>query len=286
MTDQLFMRRCATEEISTGDQSRLIELERSFVANMKAMDIEENEIAIPVHFIHLTDGNLGKVSSNTRQDQIEILNKAYSGVGIVFFEENHESLDNQTFFKMGHRSQAERRCKTHFSNIDPYRVLKFYTSGPAGGILGWATFPFLLDGDPVMDGVVMSYDTLPGGGRDRFDLGMTAVHEVGHWLGLYHTFQGGCNLPGDEVDDTPSHSGPNEGKPDPTKRLNLCPSEPSTAVCPVHNFMNYTDDAWMNEFTKGQIDRVWAQIRMFRPELLNTSRKFLAARASMQRVIW
>lgn len=285
MSELEFLKRCATREMSTADQLRMGGLEKSYIQDIEEINFRRS-VSIPVHFIHLTKEDAGAINQDIRNAQIQVMNNAFQPSGVSFFEEQNENLNREDFFEMRHGSAVERACKTLFQHIDPYRVLKFYTADLGKNTFGWASFPYEMDGDPVMDGIVVSFDTLPGGSRERFNLGKTAVHEAGHWLGLYHTFQGGCNRAGDEIDDTPSHSGPNKGKPDPNKRWNLCSSEPEAAKCPVHNYMNYVDDEWMKEFTQGQIRRIWTQLRMFRPELLNSSQRVLETHSSIERVIW
>ena len=83
----------------------------------------------------------------------------------------------------------------------------------------------------------------------RYDLGMTLVHEAGHWVNLEHTFFGGCNAKGDFVDDTPPMKVPTSGCPE---GKDTC-SEPG--LDPIHNYMDYSYDACYNEFTAGQVAR-------------------------------
>lgn len=289
MADGTLRRRCATIEMGSGDRARMAELEADFLG---AVRLHESGVTlrIPVHFIHITDGAEGHVTAEQRAEQIEVMNTAFGGMNIQFTHDTAHvtTVDNPDWFRMGHLSRAERDCKENTQAVDPRFGLNFWTARPGGGMLGWATFPFMMDGDPKMDGVMMLDGTMPEGASAPYNLGMTGVHEVGHWLGLYHTFQGGCVPPGDEVDDTPSHMDANFGKPaDADQPHNLCPGQPQGTECPIHNYMNYVDDDWMWEFTYGQRTRVWAQVGMFRRDLMTGGPGEEAQEMSaLPRVVW
>jgi len=89
------------------------------------------------------------------------------------------------------------------------------------------------------------------------------THEIGHWLGLYHTFEGGCNGKGDHVKDTPAH------------RVNYScgkgqdSCKKKDGLDPIRNFMNYTPDSCMRTFTPGQFERMvshWREYRSTEPQ--------------------
>ncbi|MCJ1261830.1 hypothetical protein MMC22_001698 [Lobaria immixta] len=95
----------------------------------------------------------------------------------------------------------------------------------------------------INDGCNIHAGSLPGGMISGYNLGGTAVHEVGHWFGLMHTFQGeSCSPtnPGDYIDDTKQEAAQTAGCP---TNKDTCPQLPGGGD-PVSNYMDYSSDEW------------------------------------------
>jgi len=221
------------------------------------------------HVITSSSGE-GFLSDQVIADQIDVLNSAFSGndteydgsggsdspfrfaVGPDHGLTINRPASNDAWFNAGPGSSAEAQMKAAL-RVGDSTTLNIY-SNAGGGYLGWATFPTDYASRPSLDGVVLLYATLPGAGAAPFDEGDTGTHEVGHWLGLYHTFQGGCSKSNDLVADTPAERSPAYGCPDNPPR-DTCTNRKQPGDDPIHNFMDYTEDYCMDEFTPDQVFR-------------------------------
>jgi hypothetical protein len=124
--------------------------------------------------------------------------------------------------------------------------------------LGIATFPWDYAANPAIDGIRVQWDSLPGGDITHYNLGKTATHEAGHWLGLYHTFQGGCTSTNDEVADTPAQQSSTTGCPEGRDSCSL------PGLDPIHNYMDYSYDECYDEFTPDQASRIQSMWTAYR----------------------
>ncbi len=259
--------RCATRHVDEIEADEIEDALKRFKANKgqasggKSVDnvaADERAMAsvlVPVYFHVITNGTNGNVSDAMIAAQLGVLNDSFVGstggaaTPFQFVLVGTTRTTNAAWFTMEPGSVEEEQAKTALRQ-GGRDALNIYSANPGGGILGWATLPWNYNRDPQNDGVVVLYASLPGGSAAPYNEGDTATHEVGHWLGVYHTFQGGCSKSGDLVADTPAERSAAFGCP---VGRNTCKS---VGFDPIENFMDYTDDACMYRFSAGQASRM------------------------------
>lgn len=146
---------------------------------------------------------------------------------------------------------------------DPDRYLNIYVVRRISNnqLYGYSFLPDEVAGS-IYDGVVMGYRFFGRQGGGVF--GRTGTHETGHFLGLKHTWGDGNCSKDDEVEDTPLCS---EAFYSPQP---LCQAPVQCgSLRQIQNYMDYSDDACMNMFTKGQIERIRKMIYLYRPKLVS-----------------
>src|SRR5688572_24233199 len=223
-------------------------------------------LTVPTYIHVITAGTVGAITDAQITAQMNVLNLSFAGFyggansGIRFELKAVTRTDNAAWHTMD--SFADEIAAKQALRQGGPDALNIYT-GTAAGNLGFAYYPSILKYNggaySMLDGAVIHYGSFPGGFIKGFNLGFTATHEVGHWLGLAHTFEKGCLGDGDRVDDTPAMLVPTSGCPE---GKDTCLKEPG--LDPIHNYMDYSVDACYNQFTPGQAARMQAQYIHFR----------------------
>lgn len=257
---------------------------------IQAKSLRSNLIRIPVVVHLIGDIVVNQVTVSKVDEQIAILNEdfrkkagthgygdgvdcniefflatkdpnGYNTTGILPFPGNYQGYNNT--------SSSSQTIK-NISHWPPQRYLNLYVADLCCSLGGFSTRPENLSGNPNADGVVIDPDHF-GLTSGSYGLGRVCTHEVGHWLGLYHTFQKGtgnnegpclnsdCTVNGDLVCDTPpvwNFNNNNGANNNCVVGTNTCDSDSPDLPDLIHNYMDYTTDACRNMFTQGQLDRM------------------------------
>ncbi|MGB9149545.1 MAG: zinc metalloprotease [Burkholderiales bacterium] len=265
--------RCSTRHVSDAEKAQHDKMLSDFrQANPGSADRAIGSVSIPV-YVHVISANItvagGNIPDSMITQQISVLNAAYGGgtggIGspFTFRLAGTTRTVNTSWYTMTPNSTAETQAKNALRTGGP-GTLNIYLANIGQGLLGWATFPTDYAANPKRDGVVVLTASLPGGSATPYNLGDTATHEIGHWLGLYHTFQGGCTNANDNVNDTPAERSAAYGCP--TGR-DSCSARKYPGLDPITNFMDYTDDACMYVFSGGQVSRMDTLHQQYRSTL-------------------
>lgn len=238
-------------------------------AQQKILSQNSNLKIIPVvvHIIH--DGGTSNISDAQIQSQIDVLNEDFRrkagtngfGAGVdtdiefCLAKKDPQGKCTNGIVRinspLSNHQTYQRSLLKSLSNWDNNRYLNMYVVkniNNGNGILGYSSFPA---GPPDEDGIVVKHNSFGKIGTALGTLGRTTTHEIGHWFGLYHTFNNGCGTDtcsgGDMVCDTPPVINPNYGCPG---VVNSCTidSKPDQTL----NYMDYTNDNCKNIFTTGQ----------------------------------
>jgi hypothetical protein len=188
---------------------------------------------------------------------VDILNAAFATMGLQFTIGSIDRTTNDLWNSDGNEFGMKEALA-----VDPANNMNVYINSPSGGILGYAYLPWSFPEDDYRHGITLLHASLPGGSAAPYNEGDTLTHEVGHYFGLYHTFENGCSVPSDYVLDTAFEASPAYGCP---VGRDSC-GDPR--LDPITNFMDYVDDSCMIEFSLQQYRRIRGATLIYRPSLL------------------
>ncbi len=250
---------------------------KKFNQNLKSGSDTIRTIPIVVHVIH--NGGVENISLAQINSQIQVLNEDYGKLAGTNGDGN--GVDTRVRFclakkgpngnctdgvvrirsSLTNHQTSQRALLKELSFWDNTRYLNMYVvKSINGGVGGYASFP---GGPPGEDGIVVRHNLVGNNGTST-GLGRTTTHELGHWFGLYHTFNNGCGVDtcssGDFVCDTPPQAAPSYT----CVTLNTCANDVPDVADLKENYMNYTPDLCMDMLTIGQKQRMHATLDTIR----------------------
>ncbi|MDQ3629035.1 MAG: zinc metalloprotease [Actinomycetota bacterium] len=238
-------------------------------AAKQAVSSKLTSVPVAVHVIKPGEKARNEVGMKKARQAIRIMNRGFAGgqhpsayeSNIRFKLSSYDVTANRGWYTASAQGPEQREMKRTLHKGDA-GTLNVYFNRPTIAeftLLGYATFPQNYKDNPKLDGVVIHVESNKGGDFAPFNRGDTLTHEVGHWLGLYHTFQDGCRPRNDFVSDTAPEAGPNFAC---VRGTDTCTGDSRTD--PIHNFMDYSPDACMWKFTGGQHNRMALHWRAYR----------------------
>ncbi len=273
--------RCGTPEMVSGGWNFNPPSDCSYNSTNPTAAYEPDEIwEITVVFHILRDSNgSGNVTDARCHSQIDILNEDFQAMAGTLGAPGYDTMVQFKLATVDPSGNATTGINRHLNSTwhndgggyynslawDPHNYLNIYCN-EASGALGYV--PYLpQNGSPGSnsDRVVAYWAAV---GRNApigppYNQGRTVTHEVGHYLGLHHTFNGGCGggncyTSGDRICDTNPEANPNFS----------CGNSSSCGNSdPISNYMDYTDDVCMNEYTLEQTRRIRCTLQHYRPNL-------------------
>ncbi|KAG9103888.1 hypothetical protein FRC06_007285 [Ceratobasidium sp. 370] len=250
--------------------SAIAAAEAHFAAHKVSLKADASTYAavIPVYWHVIQAGTTlteGNIPDSQITSSIDEMNKHYAGSGLSFALAGSEHTTNADWFASAGPSSSQQTDMKNALRQGGADALNVYTVG-----FNYATFPSSYAGSPEDDGVVILYSSVPGGSTPNYNEGKTLTHEaftipskavavvVSRSFAALMNYNNGMSQEGDSVSDTPPEASPAFG----------CPIGRDTCtgggVDPIHNYMDYTYDPCMYEFTPGQVERFKSQLATYR----------------------